>query len=283
MVDQADTTSLPDELAALFPEGGNGRTLPPDLPPGELVWADESFARYRLSTVRPALWLSHEPAEAGTWARYRALHPETGLWPLLLRPSDLQGGEPWETGELAPEPVSRVDRHDAGTLMAEWWAESAAPSGGGHDVSEQLLPFGPDFPGLADRAEPDRPPEEVADWLAGELTDGVARLGLVAASRGADALAQVGWMGPVNYSERTAPLSAILRSWEDRFGVRVVRLGFDTLDLSVSAPPKTPEHALAVAAEHWSFCPDSIDQGVGSLGDYARQIVGHHSWTFWWE
>jgi hypothetical protein len=47
-------------------------------------------------------------------------------------------------------------------------------------------------------------------------------------NRSADTLAVTGWIGPANHAQ-TAPLAAVVRSWEDRFGVRVTRVGFDTL------------------------------------------------------
>src|SRR5436190_2148497 len=78
------------------------------------------------------------------------------------------------------------------------------------------------------------------------------RLGLVAADRGSDALSVVGWNGAANYTGDTAELSAVLRTWEDRFGVRVIGVGFAELYLSVAAPPATTAEALAVAAEHFA-------------------------------
>ncbi|WP_254715620.1 DUF4253 domain-containing protein [Actinomadura sp. NAK00032] len=92
----------------------------------------------------------------------------------------------------------------------------------------------------------------------------------------------MGWQGPVNHHP-PSPLSAMLRSWEDRFGVRVVRVGFDTLDVSVAAPPVTEEHALHVAAEHFAFCPDNVQQGPETLREYAKAIQGGNSWSFWWD
>src|SRR5215468_3605106 len=45
-----------------------------------------------------------------------------------------------------------------------------------------------------------------------------ARIGLVAADRPADVLAVIGWGGLDNRAESLLPLTAVLRSWEDRFG-----------------------------------------------------------------
>jgi hypothetical protein len=106
---------------------------------------------------------------------------------------------------------------------------------------------------------------------------------LVAVDRGADALAVTGWRGPVNYFDQVSPLAAVVRSWEDRFGVRLLGIGFETLYLSVAAPPVTFEHAVHVAAEHWMFCPDNVEQSGYGLAGCAEQICGETSWTFWWD
>ncbi|MEU1230726.1 DUF4253 domain-containing protein [Streptomyces sp. NPDC005828] len=72
---------------------------------------------------------------------------------------------------------------------------------------------------------------------------------------------------------------------EDRFGARVVALTFDQLVVSVAAPPRTPEEAEAVAAEHFAFCPDNITQGHHeSLREYAREaLLDVPVWSFWWD
>jgi hypothetical protein len=62
-----------------------------------------------------------------------------------------------------------------------------------------------------------------------------------------------------------------------------VRLGYDTLELSVAGPPETMDDALSVAAKHLSFCPDNIFQGAGSVEAYAEQILGRETWGFWWD
>jgi hypothetical protein len=80
-------------------------------------------------------------------------------------------------------------------------------------------------------------------------------------------------------------MSAVLRSWEDRFGIRVVALGFDTLLVSVAAPPTTLAEAEALAAEHFAFCPDNIWQSDNpSRTAYAeRRLLNQPAWYFWWD
>ncbi|MEO6593917.1 MAG: DUF4253 domain-containing protein [Planctomycetota bacterium] len=60
-------------------------------------------------------------------------------------------------------------------------------------------------------------------------------------------------------------------------------VGFDELTLSVRRPPRDHASAIAIAADHYAFCPDNIDQGVGSMRAYAQSIENATAWTFWWD
>ena len=115
------------------------------------------------------------------------------------------------------------------------------------------------------------------------MTGSGLRLGLVLANRPADVPAVVGWDGAVNYVGTPAPLSAVLRSWEDRFGARLLCLGFDTIDLLVARPVASKDEAFAVAAEHLGFCADNVYQGAGTLSRYAACLPGAAIWSFWWD
>ncbi|GLY23200.1 DUF4253 domain-containing protein [Micromonospora sp. NBRC 101691] len=255
-------TDLPQLLDAL-PAG--------TLPPGRLVTPEDGGP--------PPYWLSDGPVEPALWARLRARHPETGLWPLALSGMRSEESRPWAEGEVAPGRMSSPDRHDPADLLARWWGEDEQNA----DFAEVVAPLGVRWPGPADPGQPAGTPGEFADEYVDFLADGRTRLGLVPAARGADALAVTGWSGPVNFTNDTAEIAAVVRSWEERFGARVVGLGFDTLHLSVAAPPTSPEHALRVAAEHFAFCPDNVRQGSGTLAAYAEQIRGMNCWAFWWD
>ncbi|ADG88635.1 DUF4253 domain-containing protein [Thermobispora bispora] len=264
---------LPPGLEQLFADGGAGRELTVDLPPGSLVWPDPKYDRMR-THHRPSFWLSDDPVPPGFWARLRREHPRSGLWPVLLE----DGVQPWSAGQIAPDSVAQIDLFTAEGFMAEVWRDLIVS----RDVVD-LSPFGKECPGLAPPGRLMADPDTVADWYADIVVQRVTPLGLVAVDRSADAPVALGWQGAVHHNEWNVPLAAVLRSWEERFGVRVVGMGFDTLELSVAAPPMTLEHALHVAAEHWTFCPDSILQAGGSLAEYAAQIVGRNAWSFWWD
>lgn len=271
------TTGLPGDVHRLFADGGGGRRLSVALPSGGVVWADPGYTQ-RFDLRRPALWLSDAPVIGELWARLRADHSGSGLWPLLLEDST----QPWSAGQIAPEPASEIDFYDPAAFMAEVWSDWVSKQTD-EAVLEDLAPYGRYSPGLAEPGHVVADPGAIADRYAQVLADGSRLLGLVAVEHGADALAVVGWQGALYHNEWTAPLAAVLRSWEDRFGVRVVGLGFNTLDLSVAAPPMTSRHAVQLAAEHWAFCPDAVLQGPGTLAGYAEQLRASHVWSFWWD
>lgn len=155
------------------------------------------------------------------------------------------------------------------------------------EVADLVAPFGRTWPGLAParefEADPDVGAAEVAASVveAGWLKD--PRAALVPGRRSADIPAAIGWTGPCNHEYDVARLCSVLRSWEDRFGVRVVALAFDVLVLSVAAPPATVEEAEAVAAEHFAFCPDNVTQESDSLRAYAESLVDAPAWSSWWD
>jgi hypothetical protein len=268
---------LPRNLDELFPGASGDRDLDVDLPPGRLVVPQEGRV--------PAYWLSDEPAEADVWVSLRQAHARSGLWPLLASPLSSYEQEPWEAGDVSPQPVGGVDQVNAAEGLEALWSEWVEDG----DAAEaedflELEPFARQWPGLAPAARPAGDADAFADRYVSENDDGTSRIMLVPAARGADVLTAVGWHGPVNYTEDMELLSAVLRSWEDRFGARLVEIGFDTLHLSVASPPAAKDAAELLAAEHFAFCPDNIVQGTsGTIGAYAAEIQAGHGWTFWWD
>jgi hypothetical protein len=270
--------TLPNPLPELATDP-SGRSLGLQLPPGKLI-----DTTYDGPWHEPLLWHAEKAAAPGTWKALGAPAARVGLLPVLVDLDDSQGG-PQDWG-LLPEETSYPGDHDADDVLAEYWEEETADG----DITEEIEPFGPEWPGLAPGgvlvADPDTRAAQVADALQDDPDSYVEQphLALVPARRSADIPAAIGWSGPVNYEGDVARLCAVLRSWEDRFGIRVVALGLDTLVVSVAAPPATRAEAEAVAAEHFAFCPDNILQGDhDTLRGYAKDLVGQSTWTFWWD
>ncbi len=205
-----------------------------------------------------------------------------------------------------PEEMSYPGDHDADEVLAGYWEEYAEDElepdtdypgkeevaelfGEAEEFAETIAPHGVQWPGLA----PATAPEADADDRATEVADSLAgggswlkepRLALVPARRSADIPAAIGWSGPVNYEGDVARLCAVLRSWEDQLGIRVVALTFDQLVLSVAAPPTTAAEAEAVAAEHFAFCCRTTSRRARArrCAYAADEVLGRRVWSFSW-
>ncbi|MER6991153.1 DUF4253 domain-containing protein [Saccharopolyspora hirsuta] len=266
----------PADLSAVF---GTGVSTP--LPPGEILTEQTALS----DDPAPLCWISDEPPAPQLVAALRAEHRQSGLWPLLLCDNDEVYGERCTVGVVPPEPLEHIDRWRVVDVMARIWdglVQADDDLGPAYDL-EVLAPFDYHCPGPARGGNLLADPDILANQQLPKFIDDDTRLALIPVRRGADVLTVLGWSGAANHVSRTAGLSAMARSWEERFGVRLLRLGPDRLDLSVAAPPQDADHAAAVAAEHWTFCPDRILQETGTIEAYAQEIRGRRTWSFWWE
>ncbi|MFK4224856.1 DUF4253 domain-containing protein [Streptomyces sp. NPDC019890] len=249
----------------------NPNALGLDLPPGAM-------------RVQPSLWYANEPAQQNTWGNLLSAREASGMHPVLLV-NDESRSLTWDE-DLDVEHVSHPDDHDLEEVLISLWSSVQAEDAD-QDDADTIAPFTPEWPGLAPAGEPLADADATAARVAAELLDAGrlknARAGLIPVRRSADIPAALGWLGPCNHAD-TGLLSTVLRSWENRFGIRVVALHFDRLDVSVAAPPRTMPAALAVAAEHHAFCPDNVWQGYDTIREYAeRALLSRQHWTFWWD
>ncbi|MFD4028300.1 DUF4253 domain-containing protein [Streptomyces sp. NPDC058576] len=261
-----------------------------DLPPGSLVDATLDGPWHE-----PLLWYADGPAAPRDWTELRAAGRRVGLLPVLVTGGH-RGRWP-KDWDLCPDGMTYPGDHDAEEVLADYWTDHADDEAGDgtadHKSGEEQSGGPGSWPGLA--PVPAREAAEDADTVAAGLAGviaadadewlGGARMALVPARRSADIPAAIGWSGPVNHENDVARLCAVLRSWEDRYDARVVVLGFDTMIVSVGRPPATIEEARALAAEHYAFCPDTIDQAPPHDIDlYAEKaVLNQEAWSFWWD
>ncbi|MFF4419960.1 DUF4253 domain-containing protein [Streptomyces sp. NPDC001549] len=272
---------------SVLAEDPQRRALGLELPRGALI--DRPGRRGWWREPEPLLWVSDEAVGVGALAAYRSpALAAAGLQAVLLQ--GRRGLERWwQDREFMPERMSDPDDHHVEPVLREFWSRVVPDPEEVEEGEELIAPFGRDWPGLAEDGpdgsdDPDALACELADALIASGFLPSPRLALVPAGRGADVPTAVGWCGPTNHENDTAFISTVLRSWEDRFGARVVALGFDELHVSVAAPPRTLARALPVAAEHFAFSPDNIWQGSGSIRAYADEAVtGSNHWGFWWD
>jgi hypothetical protein len=244
--------------------------------------------RRHRSQGRPVTWITDwtQTSAGSTWAQLSEEASETGLRPFLLADMAGEPGRPWrppgsDSDEVISTPLdtAAIDRLDAAAVLNGYWWYDEETFAADEEFRAMLAPFGPGFPGLAPAITGELDPELMRRALYQYTRD--ARIGLVPAQRPADVLAGLGWDGAVN-SRETADITAVLRSWEDRFGARLLEVGFADIRLLVSRPPCTLEAALPIAAEQAAFSEEA-HSGLRSVDEIARAIVGNPFWDFWWD
>lgn len=131
---------------------------------------------------------------------------------------------------------------------------------------------------------PDQYANGLTDFLLVNEWFNQPRMLLVPAASSIDALlAARGTPGIISGApEHVSGLAAVLRSWERRFGTRVIALRSDTLFLSVAATPDSHQ-AAHIACEHFVFAPDNVEQNADSFPEYVESITGSNLWIFWWD
>ena len=134
------------------------------------------------------------------------------------------------------------------------------------------------FPGLAPPEHTLLSPQQLTQALGGLSA---ARIGLVPAARTADVLPLIGWT-PSDQSD-ALPVAAVVRSWEDRFGARLLRVGFAEISLLASRPPRSISHAQRIAAEHFVFCDECAGRGLHDVPRITASLMESPAWTFWWD
>jgi hypothetical protein len=263
--------------------------LPDDLPPGRLV--------------KPTLWVSDKPMADATerWVTAQAAHCRTGWWPLLLPPDINLGSfygpstesvdaesflaERWNSERVQlsvdPEGDDRWGDH----LPYDAWPGLAPPSAGRDSDSDAVAVSTITRPELEHghvsdpfshlELDPDAPgPSPFVD------ARGRARLGLVETPDSAGAIAASGWEHELGGGPEC---TAVLRSWQERFGVRLVALGYDWLAVTVAWPVPTNaiDQARRIAAEHVAFCSEIL--GEVEFEEYAKALIATTVWLFWWD
>lgn len=76
---------------------------------------------------------------------------------------------------------------------------------------------------------------------------------------------------------------AALRSWHERFGAELAGLNGDTMNVRIRNRPKDRRQAWQLAHELHAYCPDIVDQGLGSMASFASELMRTDWWFFWWD
>ena len=257
---------MSDQRADRLPADGPATVAGIGLPTGRVV----SNAGVRLAWISDAA----VPDSGAVWRRLDDAAASSGLIPILIGPddrSDATPGEDWTTTGLVAGDPTALDHLSAVDVLTV--------SGALH-----FHPARP-FRGLA-AAEFVPGDSAATDRLVAALPD--ARIALVDSPRGADALSSLGWNGNSSY-DSTEAVAVVVRSWEDRFGARVVEVGPNSLTLGIDRPPRDAAQAGLLSDELVLVDPDlagmhpgvaaSPPTGMVALGD---ALIGCHFCTLWW-
>jgi hypothetical protein len=243
------------------------------LPPGR----PQSAAPDSDPDGHPLIWVTDDvmPRTGDLVQALRESFRETGLWPVTLQAlgTDPDDGRPWLTGEYWPSESGDVDAIEPVTSLCDSW----------YDWLDQMYEFG-DYMGVVEQFGVDftfvgqvRGPldfSRLADF------NPPGRVGLVPVTRPADVPDAIGWTWATNYMS-SSDLSAVLRSWEDRFGAVLVRLG-DYVNVWIPDGPDGRPTPPEAAIEHFSMCPDELWQNVYTMEEYLERF-DHHDWYCWWD
>jgi hypothetical protein len=213
------------------------------------------------------VWAAWTPAPqmARRWRQLRDAYPNTGLWPLVLGdPGDMYRGLPaLGMAYCAEEELAAADDTDGALTLASFPDETDDPVD--LDIREptELLPA---------------PAWTFHSWQQSGW------IGLIPTTDPTDVAARLGWDGGCNFDISPHQHVAVLRHWAKAFGAEVIAMtGEQVMELAVAHPPSTPGECLRVALEQYRYCPDIVDQGVGSIHDLAATQVPSSSWYFWWD
>lgn len=234
--------------------------------------------------IVPVAWLTAEPVEPellGTWMRRLAADfGRTGLWPVALAGHFDDLGHPWRNGELLepggnsdfdvedflPSPTDPQDFADPDDMAAHLESIApiatvrrlggpvAAPPVGADDL---LVPWdGTDPLALALFRPPPRPGTERA------------RL----------------WPGPTNYGPEGEAIARIAASWQERYHLILVGIGFDMLKLQFPPQGLTGPELMDLPAEVYRVCPDDYEQSsFDDLESYIEFRGFSPILGLWWD
>jgi hypothetical protein len=296
-------------VPATLPENGELQLGPVRLPEGRQVYGPG----YSEGLTPVRAWVTREPVPdpGRVWSALSELSGQTGLVPFLATSMFRDTRRPWPpaggfTTDLAwPADLAKADRLDGPAVLADRWVRRREGLGNEEDdeleteptwitpeeLAEDLreyrerqaalsAPFH-EFPGPAPAIAEPVDHKELAVFFDSLPP---ARIGLAAAARSADLLAVLGWP-TANWIGGQEPLTAVLRSWEDRFGARMFEVSRPVVRVLVARPPRDRSAALAIAAEQWALadeCWPGSAEGLIDVQEIADELLHALTWGFYW-
>lgn len=84
----------------------------------------------------------------------------------------------------------------------------------------------------------------------------------------------------INYGLENADVVEKISEWKSKYGLVVIGCGRDWVHIEFD---KLPEDLDAFSKEVYKFCPDSVDQGVGTVENLKPAIKEMNGLWLWWD
>lgn len=84
----------------------------------------------------------------------------------------------------------------------------------------------------------------------------------------------------VNFNKETEDLIRQIQLWDKAYGIDIFQAETDTIQFRFI---KIPADLKKFAEEAYEFCPDIVDQGVGSIDELAKSIGSTGKLLLWWD
>lgn len=115
-------------------------------------------------------------------------------------------------------------------------------------------------------------------WFGDEQHDGVELVVAPAVSK-LDIL-YIARTDAANYDMNTEDLIVKFRELDSRYGIDIIHAETDTIEITLN---RMPNDVATFAEEMYAFCPDMVDQGVGSVENLTHAIEASGYLYFWWD
>lgn len=116
-------------------------------------------------------------------------------------------------------------------------------------------------------------------WYGDEKHEGEVEVVVGPARDGLD-IVRIAQTDAVNFGMHTEALVKKLRAYHALVPIDIWHAETDTIELDLA---KVPADVAAFAKDVYAFCPDIVDQGVGTVSALQRQIGATRALYLWWD
>ncbi len=116
-------------------------------------------------------------------------------------------------------------------------------------------------------------------WLGDERHNGGAEL-VVGKGESQFDILRLARADACNYGMDTEALVTELQSWHNSYGIDIFHAETATIEFTLD---RLPADMRAFANEVYDFCPDIVDQGIGTVEALEQAIRDHKHVYLWWD